>query len=247
MTHRACVVLDFDGTICTGDAPVWAYADRAFASMPEDAAADARSRLTAFLDGRLAGARFGDGYAAVASFAAAWASPAVLREAYEDSRRSLERGEIEIAPPEGLHDFLGELGEFADRVLVTNASTGVPTFLRRLGVDDVIDATYLGADKPAGFRVLLPRLCEGRAPADLLSVGDFYDNDLAPMRRAGCATAFIDRFGTHAGPSDFSAPDFPQLYGPVMAWARGRDDAADGGIPGPRTAQPMGAGRPHPE
>ncbi|ERK67909.1 hypothetical protein N136_04607, partial [Leifsonia aquatica ATCC 14665] len=52
------LVLDFDGTVCVGDAPVWAYAEAVIAGIldRDDIAgreldAGLRARLGAFLDG----------------------------------------------------------------------------------------------------------------------------------------------------------------------------------------------------
>jgi len=226
-TPRPVLVLDFDGTVCTGDAPVWAYADEVTAALRgrglETAADTVRDGLRAFLDGAPDAPAWADGYEAVAELAVA-ADPAaapLLEDAYRRSRSALADGRLAVTAPEGLAAHLAEIGEHADRVLVTNAPlAGVLETLAVLGLTEVVDAVHAEARKPGGWDLLLPRLLEGRRPGDLLSVGDIWANDLAAPRAAGCRTALIDRFGHAAGPADLVARSFPELYADIAAWSR---------------------------
>lgn len=224
---RPIIVLDFDGTVCVGDAPVWEYAEAVIAGIldaasagPVDLDASIRARLGAFLDGEPGSPAYIDGYAAVAALAAGHATDDLLQRAYQTSRRALAGGTVAVSAPDGLAEFLGGLGESVERVLVTNAPLdGVRETLTAIGIADGIDRIVTDADKPAGWATLLPQLLDGRDPSLLLSVGDIWGNDLERPLAAGCVTALIDRFGHRAGPSHLVAADFPGLYDGIRRWA----------------------------
>jgi FMN phosphatase YigB (HAD superfamily) len=224
---KPILVLDFDGTVAVGDAPVWAYAEAVIASILDDAStasvdldAELRARLGAFLDGEPGSPAYIDGYAAVAALAAGHVDDALLQRAYETSRRALAGGTIAVSAPEGLAELLDSLGDRVERVLVTNAPIdGVRETLAAIGLAGVIDRVLTDAGKPAGWTELLPELLAGREPARLLSVGDIWGNDLALPLSAGCVVALIDRFGHRAGPAHLTAPDFPGLFDGIREWA----------------------------
>lgn len=216
------LILDFDGTVCIGDGPVWAYADAVLRRIDDGkAAVDIRRRLADVLDGRPGACRFPDGYAAVAALTADLLTGEARQEAYRESRTALAAGLTSgVQAPDGLHEFLTDLGESARRVLVTNAPLdGVKETLSSLGLTDVIDSVHPDSNKPAGFPALLTSLAEGRDPALLMSVGDVYDNDIAPAYEFGTATAYIDRWNQRAGPAHLRAATLPELYPALRAWA----------------------------
>jgi len=221
------IALDFDGTVCVGDAPVWAYAEavitRALDADPERGSALAeriRERLGAFLDGAPDAGEHLDGYAAVAALAAEQVDGDDLQAAYAASRRALAAGEIRVAAPRGLADLLADLGGSVRRVLVTNApEDGIRSTLEAIGLAGLIDETVTSVGKPAGWQGLLPRMLAHRAPAAVMAVGDIWGNDLRPPLEAGCCTALIDRFGHRAGPAHLTGARFEQLYAGIRAWA----------------------------
>lgn len=224
---RPILVLDFDGTVCVGDAPVWEYAEAVIAGILDagsaaavDLDASLRARLGAFLDGEPGSPAYIDGYAAVAALAAEHADDDLLQSAYQTSRRALAGGTVAVSAPDGLAGFLGSLGESVERVLVTNAPLdGVRETLAAIGLAGSIDRIVTDADKPAGWTAILPQLLDGREPSQLLSVGDIWGNDLEQPLAAGCVTALIDRFGHRAGPAHLVAADFPGLYDGIRRWA----------------------------
>lgn len=225
------IVLDFDGTVCVGDAPVWEYAEAVISGILDagsaagstgahDLDASLRARLGAFLDGEPGSPAYIDGYAAVGALAAEHATADLLQRAYQTSRRALAGGTVAVSAPDGLAEFLDGFGGSLERVLVTNAPLdGVRETLTAIGMADVIDRIVTDADKPAGWTRLLPALLDGRDPSLLLSVGDIWGNDLEQPLAAGCATALIDRFGHRAGPAHLVAADFPGLYDGIHRWA----------------------------
>lgn len=222
------LVLDFDGTVCVGDEPVWAYAEAVIAEiLDRDEGVDPqlddtiRARLSAFLDGEPGSAEYADGYAAVASISRNYADSELLEKAYRRSRRALADGSLDIHPPERLAEFLTDLGPHTRRVLVTNApAQGVPESVDSLGLSGCIDTIYPNAAKPSGWRNLLPHLLEGRSPELLMSVGDIWANDLSAPLAVGCAGALIDRFDHNAGPAHLRGRTFPELYEGITEWVR---------------------------
>lgn len=216
------ILLDFDGTLCLGDGPVLAYAEAALAGVGAADAADAaevRRTLADFLGGRL-GARWVDGYEAVADLLSELVDPATLARAYAESRRALSLGDIDVHAPAGVHAFLDGLEGVAERVLLTNAPlSGVAETLDRLGLTSRLDRILPEAHKPAGWSAALPDALAGRPARLAVSVGDVFRNDLEPLLPTGAATAFLDRFGaTPAAAPTWTAPSFPPLYPVLTEW-----------------------------
>lgn len=224
---RPLLLLDFDGTVCVGDAPVWAYAEAVISGLldgtpaaPAELDETIRARLGAFLDGAPGSPAYIDGYAAVAALAADHATAEQLQRAYEASRRALADGGIAVSTPPGLAEFLNVLGPRVERVLVTNApADGIRETLAAIGLDRAIDDIVTDAGKPAGWSTLLPRFTAGREAAEIMAVGDIWGNDLQAPLAAGCATALIDRFGHRAGPAHLTARSFEELYPGIRDWA----------------------------
>ncbi len=220
------LVLDFDGTVCLGDAPVWAYAEAVIheigsgASHLADSASAIRGALAAFLRGTERAPRYLDGYAAVAAITDGLATDRQRATAYRASREALATGGLDTHAPAGLGELLAELASTVHRVVVTNApAAGVRDTLATLGLGDVIDEVITDAHKPDGWRNLLPRLLNGRAPADLLAVGDVWANDIEPLLDAGCCTALVDRFRQNAGPAHLISNTLPDMYDAIRLWA----------------------------
>jgi FMN phosphatase YigB (HAD superfamily) len=219
------LVLDFDGTVCLGDAPVWAYADAvidelARTSPAAERDAEIRAKLAAFLDGAPESPAYADGYDAVARLIGTRATPDQLQRAYSASRRALASGAVDVSAPPGLHDFLKAISSTVERVLVTNAPLeGVPETIEALGLSDVIGRVITDAGKPTGWARLLPDLVEGRSPASVMVVGDIWRNDIAAPLDFGCATALVDHYGYDQGPSHLTARTLEELYPGLLAWA----------------------------
>lgn len=211
------LVLDFDGTVCLGDAPVWHYADEVLRQIDDEPAARITTALRSYLDDGLGG--YPDGYRAVAELVGPLIPAEALQKAYLASRDALARKALDIAAPAGLPAFLTSLTGRARRVLVTNApATGIAESLDVLGLTGEIDEIHTDAGKPAGFATLLPALLAGAAPDTLLSVGDFWANDIAPPLAAGCATAYVGRSPLDHRPAHLRAAQLPDLYAAISAW-----------------------------
>lgn len=224
---RPVLLLDFDGTVCIGDEPVWAYADsvievlRADATPGVDAIAESlTAKLSDYLDGRPGAPTFLDGYAAVATLVGDVADRGQLDRAYLRSRSALAEGTITVAAPAGLDRLLRDLQGRVWRLVVTNApADGVRSTLVAIGLDGLIDATLTDAGKPQGWATILPPLLRNRPASSLMAIGDIWRNDVAGPLSAGAATALIDRFGHRAGPAHLTADDITALYPAVRDWA----------------------------
>jgi FMN phosphatase YigB (HAD superfamily) len=204
------VVLDFDGTVAVGDAPVLAYF-RGVAGGEAD---------RALADWVRTGEGYRDGYALVADWAAAHdVTEAARSAAYAAGRAALHDGSISVVAPEGLADLLRRRPADVRCVLVTNAPVdGLDPVLARLELEGLLDDVIGDAGKPGGMPAILHRLLAG-APADrLLSVGDVWPNDLEPAAGIGAATAFVDRFGRGEGTPTFRARTLEALLPALERW-----------------------------
>lgn len=218
------LVLDFDGTISLGDGPIWAYADAIVPRLEPGHARRLTESLAQYLAGEAPPGRYADGYSAVVRLVGPTLPPSALEEAYRASREALAAGMVQVHAPNGLADLLADLAGSVSRVVLTNApAIGLDDLLERLGLASVIDTVIASAGKPQGFHSLLPTLLDGAPPAHLMSVGDFWLNDISVPLAAGCATAFVDIFGADRRPAHATAASLPELYPAIRSWASDPD------------------------
>jgi len=226
-TARGILVLDFDGTVCLGDGPVWAYADAILPHLDERLARHVTDGLLAYLEDHPGAGTYADGYGAIAALAGPHVPAEVLDGAYAASREALAGGDLDIHAPEGLVDLLGRLRPHVRAVVVTNApSTGLGEALHALGLAGSVDEVIPSAGKPAGSAEVLGKLLAGAHPGTLLSVGDIWVNDIQPALELGCATAFIDRSGRDLRPAHARGRTIQDLYPALEAWSRAPRDFA---------------------
>jgi len=229
------LLLDFDGTVAVGHGPVHAYARAAASSLAPEAAAAFRAEATAAIESVSgAGSSDGllplDGYDLVRVLAERHGvGPLALSAAYLASRHALGTDDAPVAAPPGLAAVLAELRTEATVVLATNAP-GIrlaPT-LAALGLAGLLDAVLTEVGKPAGMAAVLDRFgVEGPdGPVRVLSVGDVWANDLAPVAARGHATALISRRPPPEARPTWTVPELPELYPALRDWVRtgGRTD-----------------------
>lgn len=191
------LILDFDGTLCLGDGPVRAFA-REVASAVGASAAELLDPLDRFLQGE-SGTPF-DGSADAYTAVAEWArnrglERGAMTAAFLRGRAEVDAGSIEISSPDGVIGRLGAL-EGWHRVLVTNSPlASTVTLTARLGLDTVLDAIIGDAAKPGGLDALLAPDGEldVRRWRRIVSLGDIWINDLAPVHAVGGDTGLIER------------------------------------------------------
>lgn len=224
---QGVLVLDFDGTVCLGDGPVWAYADAIVPHLDERLARHVTDGLLAYLEDHPGAGTYADGYGAIAALAGPHVPAEVLAAAYSASRAALAEGGLDIHAPDGLVELLAELRPGVRAVVVTNApSTGLAEALEALGLAGSVDDVIPSAGKPVGSAEVLGKLLDGADPVTLMSVGDIWVNDIAPALELGCATAFIDRSGRDQRPAHARGRTIQDLYPALAAWARSPRDFA---------------------
>lgn len=222
------LLLDFDGTVAVGHGPVRAYARAAVAQLP---AVDQRAvlrqvdaGLAAFDgDGSGPGGAPLDGYDLVRMLAEEHGvGPHALSAAYLASRHALATDQAPISAPPGLADLLAELRTDTTVVLATNApDIRIREALRVLGLGGLIDRVAPDATKPGGMDLLLDSLRVAPAgPVRVLSIGDVWANDLAPVAARGHATALISRCPPPEARPLYVGPDMPSLYPVLRDWVQ---------------------------
>lgn len=226
------LLLDFDGTVAVGHGPVLAYARAASASLEPAVAERFRAEVAAAVAEGGAGELLPlDGYDLVRILAERHGvGPHALSAAYLASRHALATDEAPVTAPPGLAGLLADVGADATIVLATNAPRiRLGEALAALRLSPLLDRVITDVGKPAGMRPLLDRL--GVAPAGpvrVLSVGDVWANDLAPVAARGHATALVSRRPPAGARPTYVADDLPALYPAIRAWVREDPAAAPG-------------------
>lgn len=231
------LLLDFDGTAYVSDLPVQSYARHAAEQLSVTAGTGLVAAVRAFLeqrtdilgDPRLDLSTADDGYRAVELAGSAFGlDAATLSAAYRASRRDLAASAFAVEPAEGLIELLAELAGTALTVLVTNSDPdGVIQVLEATGLAPLIDCVITDAGKPQSLPGIASRALQqaGVGPQQLISIGDRWTIDLAPVAAIGGATAYLDRYGRGDGSPTFRGPDLGSMIGDIGSWARQRSAA----------------------
>ncbi|MCH4209364.1 HAD family hydrolase [Bifidobacterium sp.] len=232
-TIAGTVVFDFDGTLCLGDGPVWSYAEHAYANLEPELRHEAEAALDGYLAGTMPAQTrethgWQDGYDVVASFCRDRMAPQRLQEAYLASRAELAAGSASVHMPDGMKDFLRRLGVLGcKRILLSNSPiTGLRETLERFGVTDDIDTVVPNGGKPSQWPQHLADFTEAAGSGHLLSIGDYWTNDIEPVLATGYEVAYIhdsEPSGAHDRPT-YQASKLPQMYDAILegcaAWLR---------------------------
>lgn len=180
------LLFDFDGTISLGHGPVLVYARHiAEKSGHPSIVDDAEARLRS---GDVGKAR--DGYHLVRTLAAELNVPEeTCQEAYMASRENL--ADTGIRAPEGLSEFLASYP--GRTILATNSpEIGLDAALRTLDLKESFDSIYTRVGKPQGLTRLLSTALAETNPTTIVSFGDIWEFDLAPVAAMGGRTVLVD-------------------------------------------------------
>lgn len=183
---RPVLLFDFDGTVSLGHGPVLAYAHLiAEKAGHPSIAQDAEALLNS---DNVGSAR--DGYHLVRTLAAERDVPEeTCQEAYLASRENL--ADTGITAPEGLAEFLASYPGRA--ILATNSpEIGLSAALHTLALDRSFDTVYTRVGKPEGLTRILDTDLADTDPTHLISFGDIWEFDLAPVAAVGGRTVLID-------------------------------------------------------
>lgn len=213
------LLVDLDGTLYTGDAPIRCYATE-LATLTGDSTLV--GAVEEYLSGRspIAAA---DGWEAVRMLAGGvpgrLADAAFLRVRY-----GMADGTVPVTVSAPLVRLIGELRARYVPVLATNSPRdGLLALLDRLGVTGLFAEVVFSARKPDGLVPLATRLLRSigaaAAPWRLLSIGDHWTNDIAPALRVGAIGGYVDRFGRRSGPAQLTGPVVDDLLPGIRCWA----------------------------
>ncbi len=237
------MLFDFDGTLCLGDDPVLAYAvaveDRLRARGESTALRDnVRHALNSddlnsddlgiVPGGAAETATPQDGYQLVQALGqAAGLDEAECSAAFRAARAQLIAGGLhrtDVHTPAGVQSLLAELRQSAAVVLVTNApAEGFSLWLEALGLSAAFDAVINDAAKPAGMPAAVTRARSLTGISDsspVLSIGDIWANDLAPVAELGGTTVLIDRHAAGAGSPDHRVRSFAEAAPLLRQWVQ---------------------------
>lgn len=222
---RRLLVLDLDGTLCLGDAPMRRVAHHAFAHLSEPDRRGAEAALERFMAGEhqlLPTAR--DGYDAVAILAMdAGVGADELHEAFMTTRtpREIDLWLQHVEAPRALVTALTELSG-VERVLVTNSPQhGIERVVEHLGLARALDEVITSARKPNGMPAILDRLGVPATTArrELAAMGDRWVNDLVEVHERGGTTFHIAHDGWADGTPTHRAAHPDELVAAVVDWA----------------------------
>jgi FMN phosphatase YigB (HAD superfamily) len=232
------LVVDFDGTIYRGDAPVRHYAELIAGTMPGPEAGTYLTALERYIASGPAASKDSEDTveaAVLRESVDAWGaafnlarrcydvSPEVTEAAFARCRLWMTKPECEIETVTPLVDTLTSLRSCARIYLITNSGAlGLYPLLTRIGVVDCFDEIISGAEKPDGLRRFLQRTLGPdlrERPWRVFSIGDHYRNDIEPAAEIGAGCAYIDRYGRKDGPATASATVAEDLLPALRAWA----------------------------
>lgn len=222
-------MLDLDGTLLIGDGPALDHA-RELAALLDARTSDSGTQFLRRIEAYLAGEAGDEAIAAPDGYFAARAlglqaglSDHDISTSFFVHRARMAGGEVPFHAPEGAKELIGELRSTVDVALVTNAPTdGLPAILQILGLHDAFDHVVGDAGKPAGLPGAVTELLAASGDPDfrrVLSVGDIWENDLAPLAAGGATTGHIDRHDTRVGTPTHRARTFDGLIPAIRAWA----------------------------
>lgn len=227
-SRERVLVFDFDGTVSLGHGPIRSYARFIAAGLPTAAAVEFLVRVEAGISEPAATTGWDerpiDGYDLVRLLAEQYDVSANARSAaYLASRRQLATHAAPVSSPAGLADFLAEARPNAYLVLATNApAIRIDDALAALGLGGAFDAVHTAVGKPGGFGPLLEDLLAMlpvEAPTvHLASIGDVWDNDLAPAHRLGATTALVGASPPQTATPTYRADHLHELYPALRAW-----------------------------
>lgn len=200
---QGLILFDLDGTLYRGDAPFRFYAKTIARFMPPADAHRYLERVEDHLQG-VKGIVEGDNWEAVVHLAQPYIwDDDQWTEAFRKTREFMAGDDCELEMPDGLREFLREA---RGRVTLACASNSPPeaayTLLKKLDLADAFDHIAANVNKPEGLIAQASMLWGGNIlPQRTLSVGDNYQNDIAPALAAGWQTAHISPHGYFPGPS----------------------------------------------
>ena len=133
-------------------------------------------------------------------------TPAALRRAMLDDIYSGVKGETARS-----RKVLSAIGETYPMVLVSNFYGNIATVLKEFGLDtlfkSVIESAVVGIRKPDHRIFSMGVKALGIKPEETIVVGDSFDKDIMPAKKAGCKAVWMKGEGWTDKQYDESLPD----------------------------------------
>ncbi|MGH3255245.1 MAG: HAD family hydrolase [Streptosporangiaceae bacterium] len=246
--RQLLLVVDFDGTVYRGDAPVRHYAGLIADTLEPAQAKGYLNAMERYIESGPAAAAGSEDTveaaalreavdpwgAAVGLAARRYAVPEdVIDFAFARSRLWMAKPECEVELVELLLQTLADLRSCARIILLTNSGyPGLQPLLARLGIGTCFDVIVAEAGKPDGLRRLLQQNLGTdlrERPWRAFSIGDHYRNDIEPAAEIGAGCGYIDRYGRADGPATATAATAEDLLPALRAWAADPVAATRGG------------------
>ena len=147
---------------------------------------------------------------------------AAVHQAFMDTRDFMSGPQYRISPVPGLRQCLAALkASGITQLLATNSpEPDSRALLAQLGLEDTLDGLRFDCNKPLSSERLFTEVAAstGVAPAQLLSVGDNYHNEIVPAHEIGARTLFIDPHGyLHSGRWDLRVRTIPEAVAALQA------------------------------
>lgn len=235
MRDRRAIVWDLDGTLYRGAQALAVYCEALAERLPAPRANELRryGRVLATEPERVAPYR--DVWNALTRAAHGLGlSYTEANAVFLDVRAAIVRGEISVEVPRGLPRLMAELRAAGVPMGVVTNSDGASarSLLRVLGFSDLARHVRGDAEKPAGFAPAVRHLFPNTSPADVLSVGDNYPNDVAPALEVGMQAVHVRSPGAISGPCTLTVGRLEEAVGWIRAWTLAEAAEAGGEVAG---------------
>lgn len=231
MTRKphVALVFDLDGTLYRGNEPYRYYARQISAGMPEAEREAYLEAMDAYLRQESSVAVSDAWEAAVVLAGGPRGASAAFADAFAATRMFMTSRTCALEVPEGLRDLLAELHDRARLFLASNTQARfVFPLLARLEILECFDEIACQSEKPARFAARLHGVAATMelSPDHVMSIGDHFVNDIAPAVALGCASAYVDPYGT--GPDQVAtlhAATLEELLEPLRVWVKEKEDS----------------------
>jgi len=140
-------------------------------------------------------------------------------EAFMRTRAYMREGACRLEVPPLLFPFLERVRPRVFVAVASNAPEDMPLF-ERLGLAGRFDTVLWEANKPSSLVALVENLLHQHDMGDVpvCSVGDNYENDIAPALEQGWTTAHISPRGSFIGPASIQGTTLEAVLPHVEAW-----------------------------
>ena len=233
MRSACAIVWDLDGTLYRGTEALRAYAQALASRLEGTQAVTFAAYSEAVITRPQTVAPYRDLWNALTRAAhECGLSYAEANTVFVEIRRQIIRGTLAVQVPKGVVERITDLDrEGLSMAVVTNSDgRSGRALLRSLGLGALVHRMQANAMKPAGFAPAVRRLFPGLLSGAILSVGDNYQNDVAPALDAGMAAVHVHTPGALTGPVTLRVSRLEEALPWIEQWVRSGevDEAAVG-------------------